>query len=84
MHCWARGSTLGGGSDKTSARRPGWPWRLLAGCGATLHRPPVFLPQRGDEQAVALLVDDRSMALADTDEVIHTEKPQRELVTFNW
>jgi hypothetical protein len=33
-----------------------------------------LLAQRGDEQAVALLVDVRSMALADTDEVIRTEK----------
>jgi hypothetical protein len=33
-----------------------------------------LLAQRGDEQAVALLVDVRSMALADTDEVMRTEK----------
>ena len=33
-----------------------------------------LLAQRGDEQAVALLVDVRSMALAATDEVIRTEK----------
>jgi hypothetical protein len=33
-----------------------------------------LLAQRGDEQAVALLVDVRSMALVDTDEVIRTEK----------
>lgn len=33
-----------------------------------------LLAQRGDEQAVALLVDVRSMALLDTDEVIRTEK----------
>jgi hypothetical protein len=33
-----------------------------------------LLAQRGDEQAVALLVDVRSMALADTDEAIRTEK----------
>ena len=33
-----------------------------------------LLAQRGDKQAVALLVDVRSMALADTDEVIRTEK----------
>jgi hypothetical protein len=33
-----------------------------------------LLAQRGDEQAVALLVDVRSMALADTDEVVRTEK----------
>ena len=33
-----------------------------------------LLAQRGDEQTVALLVDVRSMALADTDEVIRTEK----------
>jgi hypothetical protein len=33
-----------------------------------------LLAQRGDEQAVALLVDARSITLADTDEVIRTEK----------
>lgn len=33
-----------------------------------------LLAQRGDEQAVALLVDVGSMALVDTDEVIRTEK----------
>jgi hypothetical protein len=33
-----------------------------------------LLAQRGDEQAVALLVDVRSMALVDTDEVIRTEQ----------
>jgi len=33
-----------------------------------------LLAQRGDEQAVALLVDVRSMALADTDEAIRTEQ----------
>jgi hypothetical protein len=33
-----------------------------------------LLAQRGDEQAVALLVDVRSMALVDTDEVVRTEK----------
>ena len=33
-----------------------------------------LLAQRGDEQAVALLVDVRSIALVDTDEVIRTEK----------
>ena len=32
-----------------------------------------LLAQRGDEHAVALLVDVRSMALVDTDEVIRTE-----------
>jgi hypothetical protein len=33
-----------------------------------------LLAQRGDEQAVALLVDVRSIALVDTDEVIRTDK----------
>lgn len=33
-----------------------------------------LLAQRGDEQAVALLVDVRSIVLVDTDEVIRTEK----------
>lgn len=33
-----------------------------------------LLAQRGDEQAVALLVDVRSMTLASTDEVVRTEK----------
>jgi hypothetical protein len=33
-----------------------------------------LLAQRGDEQAVALLVDVRSMALVDTDEVVRYEK----------
>jgi hypothetical protein len=33
-----------------------------------------LLAQRGDEEAVALLVDVQSMALADTGEVIRTEK----------
>ena len=33
-----------------------------------------LLAQRGDEQAVALLVDVRSIVLIDTDEVIRTER----------
>jgi hypothetical protein len=43
-------------------------------CDRILGQATGLLAQRGDEQAVALLVDVRSMDLVDTDEVIRNEK----------
>ncbi len=51
-----------------------WMYELDTEYDRILGQTTGLLAQRGDEQAVALLVDVRSMALVDTDEVIRTEK----------
>ncbi|MGO8889723.1 MAG: hypothetical protein ACLP8X_28080 [Streptosporangiaceae bacterium] len=51
-----------------------WMYELEAEYDRILGQTTGLLFQRGDEEAVALLVDVRSMALTDTDEVIRTEK----------
>jgi hypothetical protein len=51
-----------------------WMYEQAAEYDRILGQTTGLLAQRGDEQAVALLVDVRSMTLADTDEVIRTEK----------
>ena len=51
-----------------------WTYEQGAEYDRILGQTTGLLAQRGDEQAVALLVDVRSMTFASTDEVIRTEK----------
>ena len=59
---------------KIASVKDEWMYELKAEYDQILGQTTGLLFQRGDEEAVALLVDVRSMALADTDEVIRTEK----------
>lgn len=49
-------------------------WEYSQALEQTLGQTTALLASRGDEQAVALLVDVRSMEVVDTDEVIRTER----------
>jgi hypothetical protein len=62
------------GCCKIASVKDEWMYERDAEYDQILGQTTGLLAQRGDEEAVALLVDVRSMALADTDEVIRTEK----------